>query len=232
MMKTIGLVGGVSWESSKDYYRIINEEVARRLGGLHSAECVMTSLDFDPVAKALNANDKETYRRLVLESAARLKGSGVDFVLICSNTTNVFAEDVERLLGVPVIHIADALGAAVVKRGFRTVGLLGTRSLMEADTVKGRLERKWGLTVLIPEVEDRVTVNRVIFEELCAGKIADSSRAAYLEIMNRLVERGAEGILLACTEIPLLVQQKHTEIPVFDSTELHALMAVDLALEA
>ncbi len=231
-MKTIGLVGGVSWESSKEYYRIINEEVARRLGGLHSAECVMTSLDFDPVAKALNANDKETYRRLVLESAARLKGTGVDFVLICSNTTNAFAEDVERLLGVPVIHIADALGAAVVKRGFRTVGLLGTRSLMEADTVKGRLERKWGLTVLIPEVEDRVTVNRVIFEELCAGKIVDSSRAAYLEIMNRLVERGAEGILLACTEIPLLVQQKHTEIPVFDSTELHALMAVDLALEA
>ena len=231
-MKTIGLVGGVSWESSKEYYRIINEEVARRLGGLHSAECVMTSLDFDPVAKALNANDKETYRRLVLESAARLKGSGVDFVLICSNTTNAFAEDVERLLGVPVIHIADALGAAVVKRGFRTVGLLGTRSLMEADTVRGRLERKWGLTVLIPEAEDRVTVNRVIFEELCAGKILDTSRSAYLEIMNRLVERGAEGILLACTEIPLLVQQKHTEIPVFDSTELHALMAVDLALEA
>ncbi len=231
-MKTIGLVGGVSWESSKEYYRIINEKVARRLGGLHSAECVMTSLDFDPVAKALNANDKETYRRLVLESAARLKGSGVDFVLICSNTTNAFAEDVERLLGVPVIHIADALGAAVVKRGFRTVGLLGTRSLMEADTVRGRLERKWGLTVLIPEAEDRVTVNRVIFEELCAGKILDTSRSAYLEIMNRLVERGAEGILLACTEIPLLVQQKHTEIPVFDSTELHALMAVDLALEA
>jgi len=231
-VKTIGLVGGVSWESSKEYYRIINEKVARRLGGLHSAECVMTSLDFDPVAKALNANDKETYRRLVLESAARLKGSGVDFVLICSNTTNAFAEDVERLLGVPVIHIADALGAAVVKRGFRTVGLLGTRSLMEADTVRGRLERKWGLTVLIPEAEDRVTVNRVIFEELCAGKILDTSRSAYLEIMNRLVERGAEGILLACTEIPLLVQQKHTEIPVFDSTELHALMAVDLALEA
>ena len=127
---------------------------------------------------------------------------------------------------------ADAMGAAVVKRGFKTVGLLGTRSLMEADTVKGRLERKWGLSVIIPEVEDRVTVNRVIFEELCAGKILDSSRREYLEIMDRLVARGAEGVLLACTEIPLLVQQQHTKIPVFDSTELHALMAVDLALEA
>ena len=231
-MKTIGLVGGVSWESSKDYYRIINEEVARRLGGLHSADCVMTSLDFDPVAKAINAGDKETYRQHVLRSAGRMKGSGVDFVLICSNTTNAFAEDVEKLLGVPVIHIADAMGAAVVKRGFKTVGLLGTRSLMEADTVKGRLERKWGLSVIIPEVEDRVTVNRVIFEELCAGKILDSSRREYLEIMDRLVARGAEGVLLACTEIPLLVQQQHTKIPVFDSTELHALMAVDLALEA
>ncbi len=231
-MKIIGLVGGVSWESSKDYYRIINEEVARRLGGLHSADCVMTSLDFDPVAKAINAGDKETYRQHVLRSAGRMKGSGVDFVLICSNTTNAFAEDVEKLLGVPVIHIADAMGAAVVKRGFKTVGLLGTRSLMEADTVKGRLERKWGLSVIIPEVEDRVTVNRVIFEELCAGKILDSSRREYLEIMDRLVARGAEGVLLACTEIPLLVQQQHTKIPVFDSTELHALMAVDLALEA
>jgi len=231
-MKIIGLVGGVSWESSKDYYRIINEEVARRLGGLHSADCVMTSLDFDPVAKAINAGDKETYRQHVLRSAGRMKGSGVDFVLICSNTTNAFAEDVEKLLGVPVIHIADAMGAAVVKRGFKTVGLLGTRSLMEADTVKGRLERKWGLSVIIPEVEDRVTVNRVIFEELCAGKILDSSRREYLEIMDRLTARGAEGVLLACTEIPLLVQQQHTKIPVFDSTELHALMAVDLALEA
>jgi aspartate racemase len=231
-MKTIGLVGGVSWESSKEYYRIINEEVARRLGGLHSAECVMTSLDFDPVAKAINAGDHEAYRQLVLRSAARLKGSGVDFALICSNTTNAFAEDVEQLLGVPVIHIADAMGKAVTEKGFRTVGLLGTRSLMEADTVKGRLERKWGLSVIIPDVEDRVTVNRVIFEELCAGKILDSSRKEYLEIMDRLKGRGAEGILLACTEIPLLIQQEHTEIPVFDSTELHALMAVDLALEA
>lgn len=230
-MKTIGLVGGVSWESSKEYYRIINEEVARRMGGLHSAECVMTSLDFDPVAKAINAGDHETYRQLVLRSAARLKGAGMEFVLICSNTTNAFAEDVERLLGVPVIHIADAMGAAVVKRGFRTVGLLGTRSLMEADTVKGRLERKWGLSVLIPDVEDRVTVNRVIFDELCAGKILESSREEYLRIMGKLADRGAEGILLACTEIPLLIQQEHTELPVFDSTELHALMAVDLALE-
>lgn len=130
-----------------------------------------------------------------------------------------------------MIHIADAMGAAVVKRGFRTVGLLGTRSLMEADTVKGRLERKWGLSVLIPDVEDRVTVNRVIFDELCAGKILESSREEYLRIMGKLADRGAEGILLACTEIPLLIQQEHTELPVFDSTELHALMAVDLALE-
>lgn len=231
-MKTIGLVGGVSWESSKDYYRIINEEVARRLGGLHSADCVMTSLDFDPVAKAINAGDHETYRQHVLKSAGRMKGSGIDFALICSNTTNAFAEDVEKLLGVPVLHIADAMGKAVTEKGFKTVGLLGTRSLMEADTVKGRLERKWGLTVIIPDVEDRVTVNRVIFEELCAGKIVDSSRDEYLEIMGKLAARGAEGILLACTEIPLLIQQQHTEIPVFDSTELHALMAVDLALEA
>jgi aspartate racemase len=230
-MKTIGLVGGVSWESSKDYYRIINEEVAARLGGLHSADCVMTSLDFDPVAKAINANDKETYRRLVLKSAGRMKGSGVDFALICSNTTNAFADDVAALLGVPVLHIADAMGAAVVKKGFKTVGLLGTRSLMEADTVKGRLERKWGLSVIIPEVDDRVTVNRVIFDELCAGKILDSSRELYLEIMEKLAARGAEGILLACTEIPLLVKQEHTALPVFDSTELHALAAVDLALE-
>ena len=230
-MKTIGLIGGVSWESSAEYYRLINELTKERLGGLHSSECVMSSLNFAPVAEAIKTGDNATYRKHVLHCAERLKGTGADLILICSNTTHAFAKDVETLTGIPVLHIADAVGKAIREKGLKTVGLLGTKKLMEADYVSGRLEKNWGLTVLIPDENDRKTIDRVIFDELCQGKVIDSSRALYLEIMDKLANQGAEGIILGCTEIPMLVKQEHTHLIVFDSLELHARAAVDLALD-
>ena len=230
-MKTIGLIGGVSWESSAEYYRLINEMTKERLGGLYSSECVMSSLNFAPVAEAIRTGDNETYRKHVLHCAERLKGTGADLILICSNTTHAFAKDVETLTGIPVLHIADAVGKAIKEKGLKTVGLLGTRKLMEADYVRGRLEKNWGLTVLIPEKNDRETVDRVIFDELCQGKVIDASRTLYLKIMDKLAGSGAEGIILGCTEIPMLVKQENTPLTVFDSLELHARTAVNLALD-
>lgn len=226
----MGLIGGLSWESSRDYYRIVNEEVASRLGGLHSASCVMTSLDFAPLARAMAVGEWEICRRLVVDSACRLQRAGADFLLICSNTMHVFAGDVEARTGLPLLHIADAIGRPAGERGLGTVGLLGTRALMEADHYRRRLEEKWGLSVVVPEAEERETVNRVIFDELCRGRVLDASRQVLLTIMEGLADRGAEAVVLGCTELPMLVGTGDTELPLFDSLRLHALAAVDLSL--
>ncbi|QTX33308.1 aspartate/glutamate racemase family protein [Aminithiophilus ramosus] len=229
-MRTMGLIGGLSWESSRDYYRIVNEEVNSRLGGLHSAPCVLSSLDFDPLARAMAAGEWEICRRLVVDSACRLQRAGADFLLICSNTMHAFAGDVEARTGLPLLHIVDAIGRPAGERGFRTVGLLGTRALMEADHYRRRMEENWGLSVLVPDAEERETVNEVIFGELCRGRVLDASRQVFLKIMENLAARGAEAVVLGCTEIPMLVGAGDTELPLFDSLRLHALAAVDLSL--
>lgn len=229
-MKTIGLIGGLSWESSRDYYRVINEEVASRLGGLHSAECVMTSLDFAPLAQAMADGDWEICRRRVINSAERLREAGAEVLLICSNTMHRYAGDVEAATGLPLLHIVDAIGRAATERGLTRVGLLGTRPLMEADHYRGRMEERWGLSALIPGEDERETINQVIFGELCRGIVREPSRDLFLKIIDGLADRGAQGIVLGCTEIPMLVREGDSPLPLFDSMTLHAKGAVDFSL--
>ena len=229
-MKTIGLIGGMSWESSAQYYRHINEAVRERLGGLHSARCVMYSVDFAEVSELQrNAQWPEATQAMV-EAAKRLQAGGADCVLICTNTMHKMAEDVQAAIDVPLIHIVDVTGEAVRAQGLKTVGLLGTLFTMEEDFWRGRLARNFDLEVLIPERSDRESVHRIIYDELCQGIVKAESRQRYLDIVGGLVERGAEGIALGCTEIPLLVKAEHVQVPLFDTTAIHAQAAVDFAL--
>jgi aspartate racemase len=229
-MKTIGLLGGMSWESSSEYYRILNETVAARLGGLHSADCLLYSVDFAAVEALQHAERWDELTQMMISAAQRLERGGAELLLICTNTMHRMAPEVQAAIGIPLLHIADAAGEAVKARGLHTVGLLGTRFTMEGDFYRRRLTDKFGLDVLIPEEADRETVHRVIYEELVKGEIRESSRDAYLEIITKLRSRGAEGVILGCTEIPLLVHQTDVEIPVFDTTRIHAEAAVDWAL--
>ena len=231
VMKTIGLIGGVSWESSAEYYRIINQEVARRLGGLASARIIMHSFNFAEIEPLQKAEDEAGVTRMLVRAAKGLESAGADVIFICSNTTNKNADEVAEELSVPVVHIADVTADAVHAAGISTVGLLGTKLTMEQDFYKGRLERRHGLSVLVPEAEaERVRVSDIIYKELCRGVIREESRGEYQAIIARLAERGAQGVILGCTEIPLLIKQEHSPIPVFDTTEIHALRAVEFAL--
>ena len=229
-MKTIGLVGGVSWESSIEYYRIVNEAVRQRLGGFHNAKSVMYSVDFAdivPVQHALDWNAAEEHMATAAEFVQR---GGADFILICSCTMNAVADRVQKHVDIPVLHIADATAQAVRAQGLKTVGLLGTRFTMEEDYFKGRLARKHGLQVVVPSELDRQTVHRVIYDELVVGRVEASSRMAYGGVMQRLVDQGAEGIVLGCTEIGLLVGADDAPVPVLNTTRIHALAGVDRAL--
>jgi aspartate racemase len=229
-MRTIGLIGGMSWESSAEYYRLINEAVKERLGGLHSARSVMLTVDFAEI-EAMQQGGRWDEAGVALAAAARsLERAGADCLVLCTNTMHKVADAVTADLGIPFIHIADPTAAAVRARGLRRIGLLGTRFTMEEPFYRGRLADRHELEVLTPEAADRAVVNRVIYEELCLGVVRDESRARYREIMARLVARGAEGIILGCTEITLLVSQPDSEVPLFDTTRLHALAAVDFAL--
>jgi aspartate racemase len=229
-MRTIGLIGGMSWESSAEYYRLINEAVKERLGGLHSARSVMLTVDFAEV-EAMQAEGRWDEAGALLAAAARsLERAGADCLVLCTNTMHKVADAITAAVGIPFIHIADATAAPIKARGLRRVGLLGTRFTMEEAFYRGRLAERHGLEVLVPEAEDRVMVNRVIYEELCLGVVREESRAAYRAIMGRLVERGAECIILGCTEITLLVSEADSAVPQFDTTRLHALAAVDFAL--
>ncbi len=230
-MKTIGFIGGLCWESSVLYYEKTNRLVREKLGGVHSAECVMTSVDFTPVAEALRSGEMEIFRGIVVNSAKKLQRGGVDFLVICSNTAHAFAEDVRQCTELPLLHIADAIGEAAKEKGYETLGLLGTKTLMESDYYRGRLEKTWHRTVLIPQEKERREVDRIIVDELCAGKVLDSSRETYLEIMKNLESRGAQAIVLGCTEIPILIRPEHTTLPLLDSLELHVQKIVSLALE-
>jgi len=229
-MKQIGLIGGMSWESSLEYYRIVNQELKRRLGGWHSARVLMASLDFDPLEQLQRAGDWDSAAEILIEAAQQLEKGGADFLLICSNTMHKIAPQLQAAVQLPLVHIAEATARAVKEKGLRKVGLLGTRFTMEEDFLKGDLSDRYGLEVLIPDEPSRRRVHEVIYQELCLGHLNPVSKRDYLDIIRKLGHQGAQGVILGCTEIPLLVQQQDVALPLFDTTTLHATAAVDLAL--
>ena len=230
-MKTIGIIGGMSWESTALYYRLINEGIGDRLGGLHSGSILLDSVDFAPMEKLQTAGDWTSIGRILSDKASKLQDSGAEGILIATNTMHEVADVVEGAIRVPFLHIADAVGEALTSDGLDTVGLLGTRFTMERPFYTGRLMERFGINTLIPESDGRDQVHKVIYQELCRGVIEDSSKSAYLQIMDKLVEDGAQAIVLGCTEIGLLVGEGDTKIPLYDTAHLHAEAAVKWMLE-
>ncbi|MGO4704162.1 aspartate/glutamate racemase family protein [Microvirga sp. 2MCAF38] len=230
MTKIIGLIGGMSWESSAQYYRIINQEMRERLGGVHSARSLMFSVDFGEIEKLQHKGDWATLTAEMIDAAQRLERGGADFLLICTNTMHRMADEVAERISIPLLHIADPTAEEIKAAGYERVGLLGTAFTMEQDFYKGRLTDKYGLNVLVPNDADRAVVHDIIYRELVAGQVLSTSRAAYRDIIARLVERGAQAIILGCTEIMLLVQPEDSSVPLFDTTTLHAKAAVERAL--
>ena len=229
-MKTIGLLGGMSWESTASYYRIINDEIKRRLGGLHSAQIILYSLDFKEIEDLQHRDRWDDAADILADGARRIESGGADFLLICTNTMHKVADQVQAGIGIPLLHIADATGKQIHARGFSKVALLGTRFTMEQAFYRGRLEERFGLEVLVPEEAERELVHRVIYDELCLGSIQQASRGHFVGIIGGLADRGAEAVILGCTEIALLVDQKDSPIPLLDTTRIHAIGAVDEAL--
>jgi aspartate racemase len=230
-MKTIGLLGGMSWESSLEYYRIINEAVKARLGGLHSAKSIMYSFDFAEIEALQRQGDWQTATERMIEAAQSIERGGADFLLICANTMHKMADEVQACISIPLLHIADPTAEAIRAQGLRRVGLLGTRFTMEEPFYRGRLLSGHGLEVIVPGEAERETVHRVIYDELCQGIIRPESRDAYNSVIQSLAEQGAEAVILGCTEIGLLVRQEDSPVPLFDTTRLHAEAAVAYALQ-
>ena len=231
-MKTIGLIGGMSWESTANYYRDINERVKQRLGGLHSARILLYSVDFQEIERLQHQGHWDKAGEQLGDIARRLEGAGADVVALCTNTMHKVAPAIEAALRVPFLHIADPTAQAVKQAGIGRIGLLGTRFTMEEDFYRGRLVQRHGLDVIVPDPAERETVHRVIYDELCLGKVEERSRRAYRDIIAHLVERGAEGVILGCTEIAMLVSPADSPVPLFDTTQLHAVSAVDFALQS
>ena len=231
-MKTIGLIGGMSWESTANYYRDINERVKQRLGGLHSAHILLYSVDFQEIERLQHQGRWDEAGEQLGNIARRLEGAGADVVALCTNTMHKVAPAIEAALRVPFLHIADPTAQAVKQAGIGRIGLLGTRFTMEEDFYRGRLVERHGLDVIVPDPAERETVHRVIYDELCLGKVEERSRKAYRDIIAHLVERGAEGVILGCTEIAMLVSPADSPVPLFDTTQLHAVSAVDFALQS
>ena len=229
-MKTVGLIGGMSWESTIPYYRTINDVVKENLGGLHSARIVLYSVDFHEVERYQHRDEWQAAAQLLAGAARSLQAAGADFVVLCTNTMHKIAADVEAAVDIPLLHIADATAEAIVETGIRNVGLLGTRFTMEQAFYKDRLSRRHDLEVVTPKEPDRELVHRVIYDKLCLGIVDDSSRNEYRRIMTMLSARGAQGIILGCTEIALLVQPEDSPVPLFDTAEIHARGAANLAL--
>jgi len=230
MMKTIGLLGGMSWESTVGYYRAINEGVKEALGGLHSAKIAMVSVDFYPIEKLQHEGDWEGTADILSEAAVSVQSAGADFLVICTNTMHKVAPEIESAIDIPLLHIADATADVLVSDGIKKVGLLGTSFTMEQDFYKGRLIHKHDLDVLVPDKQDRDIVHNVIYQELCMGKIQPESRTDFLRIVDSLADRGAEAVILGCTEIGMLVKQSDTGIKLVDTTAVHAQKAVEYAL--
>lgn len=229
-MKTIGLLGGMGWESTEVYYRLLNETVKETLGGLHSAPIVMISVDFQEFADLMQRDEWPRLTERLSDAASRIEAAGADLLLICSNTMHRVADTIQSAVRIPLLHIADAAAAAVRANGIERVGLLGTRVTMEADFYKDRLRDAHGLEVIVPGERDRDIADRIIFDELCRGTVNPASRAEYQRIIQIMAADGAEGIILGCTEITLLVQQRHSDAPLFDTTAIHAAAAVKEAL--
>ncbi|MEC0301217.1 MULTISPECIES: aspartate/glutamate racemase family protein [Peribacillus] len=229
-MKTIGLIGGMSWESSLEYYRIINEEVKAKLGGLHSAKCILYSVDFEEIERCQAEGDWESSGKLLGDAALSLEKAGAEMILICTNTMHKVIGYIEEKVSLPILHIADSTAKQIQKSKISTVGLLGTKYTMEQDFYKTRIETN-GIKVLIPSEDDRKVINKVIYEELCLGEIQQSSRDYYKKVIKGLVDDGAEGIILGCTEIGLLVKPEDSEVPLFDTAVIHAIESVNMALE-
>ena len=230
-MKTIGLIGGMSWESSSEYYKIINETVKERLGGLNSAKCIMYSVDFEEIASLQHQGEWEELTKLMINFAQQLERAGADFIVICTNTMHKMAEEVQGSINIPLLHIADATAERIKEQGLRKPGLLGTKFTMEEDFYKQRLKEKHNLDVMIPSNTDRVIIDSVIYNELCRGILKQSSKEKFKEIIRKLVSVGADGLILGCTEIPLLISQKDVEVPLFDTTSIHSKAAVAFALQ-
>jgi len=230
IMKTMGLIGGMSWESTVEYYKIINEIIKEKLGGLHSAKILMYSVDFEEIAELQHKGRWKELTEVMVEIAKRLEGAGTDFLLICTNTMHKMADDVQQEIGIPLLNIIDVTAERIKKLGLRKVGLLGTKFTMEDDFYKGRLTRKHGIEVLIPDDEERQLVHDIIYDELCLGVIKQSSKEKVKRIVENLVSKGAEGIILGCTELPLLIKQEDCDVPVIDTTRIHAEAAVEYAI--
>ncbi|USG66978.1 aspartate/glutamate racemase family protein [Brevibacillus ruminantium] len=231
-MKTIGLIGGMSWESSAVYYRLLNEAVKMERGDLHSAKCLLFSVDFAEIAHLQHQGEWTELGAEMVRAAQRLESAGAEMIVLCTNTMHKVAEEIEAQVPLPFIHIADATAHSIKASGLTRVGLLATRFTMEEEFYTGRLRDKHGLDVLIPSEEDREAVHAIIYKELCQGVIREESKGRYLEVIRRLIEQGAEGIILGCTEIGLLIGQEDCAVPVFDTTKIHAEAAVRYALGA
>ncbi len=230
-MKTIGMIGGMSWESTVEYYKIINEEIHRRLGGYHSAKCVLVSVEFAEIEALQRQGRWDEATQGMVMAARQVEAGGADFLMICTNTMHKMAAEVQAAIHIPLLHIADATAEAIKVQGLHKIGLLGTRFTMEEDFYRQRLVENHGLQVLIPPASDRDLIHRVIFDELCLGDIRGESRDEYVRVMDRLAGEGAQGIILGCTEIGLLVGKNDSRLPLFDTTRLHALAAVELAMQ-
>jgi aspartate racemase len=229
-MKTIGLIGGISWQSTVVYYQVINRRTNELLGGSHSAKVLLHSVDFDEVARMQHEGRWEDFQELLIDAAKGLERGGADFFLICANTPHIVADGVEQAVSIPLVHIGDAVGGAIKKTGMQKVGLLGTRFTMEEDFLKTRLREKFGIESIVPEKQDRDVVHSVIYDELVNGEIRAESREKYLKIIDTLTADGAEGIILGCTEIPLLISSDDTDAVLFDTAQIHAEQALAVAL--
>lgn len=229
-MKTIGLIGGMSWESSMLYYQIINETVKARKGGHHSAKCLMYSVDFQEIKDLQHQGDWAAAAKIMIEAAQKLEAGGADVIVICTNTMHKMAPEVMNSVPVPLLHIADATANAITADQVKKVALLGTAFTMEQEFYKGRLTEKYGLEVVVPDEADRAIIHNIIYQELCLGIIKEDSKKKYVEVIDRLIRQGAEAVILGCTEITLLISREDCTIPVYDTTRLHAEAAVGFAL--
>ncbi|PFT54616.1 aspartate racemase [Bacillus cereus] len=229
-MKTIGLIGGMSWESTSEYYRIINEEIKERLGGLHSAKCLINSVDFEEIERCQSSGDWDGAGEILGNAAYSLQKGGADFIIICTNTMHKVVGKIKTKIDIPVLHIADATAKEIKRKDIQKVGLLGTKYTMEQDFYKSRIEEH-DIKVIVPSEKNRKEINKVIYTELCLGKIVSQSREYYKRVIEELVQKGAQGIILGCTEIGLLIKQENVSVPIFDTTHIHAIEAVKVALD-
>ena len=230
-MKTIGLIGGMSWESSRLYYELINKKVKTMLGGFHSAKSVLISVDFDEIAKLQSKNDWESLNQMMVNAARQLENAGADMVLVCANTMHLCSEAIIKNSSLPFLHIAEATGEVIREKSLKKVALLGTKFTMEKDFYKDILTNDFGIEVLIPDIKSRDLVHDIIYKELVLGKIIDTSKEIYLKIINDLISQGAEGVILGCTEIPMLISGEDVTVPIFNTAKIHAEKAVQFALK-